>query len=99
MLLRDMGLDPASDEARRTVGLVRDRVVWQGWAAYDGNPFFAGEVEPCINRQSGRRYDLIFDAVGNCSVSDYQRVLSPNGICGCRVYLYITFVPVHVSGR
>src|SRR5262245_11080306 len=30
MLLRDMGLDPASDEARRAVGLVRDYVAWQG---------------------------------------------------------------------
>jgi hypothetical protein len=53
MLLRDMGLDPASDQARRAVGFVRDRVTWQGWAAYDGNPFFAGEVEPCINGQVG----------------------------------------------
>jgi NADPH:quinone reductase-like Zn-dependent oxidoreductase len=31
--------------------------------------------------QNGQRYDLIFDAVGNRSVSDYQRVLNPNGIC------------------
>lgn len=31
--------------------------------------------------QNGRRYDLIFDAVGNRSVSDYRRALSPNGIC------------------
>ena len=53
MLLRDMGLDPASGQARRAVGLVRDRVTWQGWAEYDGNPFFAGEVEPCINGQVG----------------------------------------------
>jgi hypothetical protein len=53
MLLRDMGLDPASDQARRAVGLVRDRVTWQGWWEYDGNPFFAGEVEPCINGQVG----------------------------------------------
>ena len=30
MLLREMGLDPASDQARRAVGLVRDRVTWQG---------------------------------------------------------------------
>ena len=30
MLLRDMGLDLASDQARRAVGLVRDRVTWQG---------------------------------------------------------------------
>lgn len=49
MLLREMGLDPASDQARRAVGLVRDHVTWQGW----GNPFFAGEVEPCINGQVG----------------------------------------------
>jgi hypothetical protein len=53
MLLRDLGLDPASDPARRAVGLVRDRVTWQGWWEYDGNPFFAGEVEPCINGQVG----------------------------------------------
>jgi hypothetical protein len=53
MLLRDLGLDPASGEARRAVGLVRDRVTWQGSGPpeADGNPFFAGEVEPCINGQ------------------------------------------------
>ena len=58
-LLRELGLDPASDEARRAVGLVRDRVTWRGWDwdgmwrgwEWDGNPFFAGEVEPCINGQ------------------------------------------------
>lgn len=53
MLLGDLGIDPASDPARRAVGLVRDRVTWQGDAAYDGNPFFAGEVEPCIDGQVG----------------------------------------------
>lgn len=52
-LLRDLGLDPASDQARHAVGLVRDRVTWQGWEAYEGNPFFVGEVEPCINGQVG----------------------------------------------
>jgi NADPH:quinone reductase-like Zn-dependent oxidoreductase len=31
--------------------------------------------------QSGQRYDLIFDAVGNLSVSDCRRALSPDGIC------------------
>ncbi len=30
-LLREMGLDPASDEARRAIGLVRERVRWRGW--------------------------------------------------------------------
>ncbi len=30
--------------------------------------------------QNGQRYDLLFDAVGNLWVSDYERALSPNGI-------------------
>jgi hypothetical protein len=55
MLLRDLGLDPASDQARRAVGLVRDGVTWQGCGPpqCDGNGFFEGEVEPCINGQVG----------------------------------------------
>ncbi len=53
MLLRDFGLDPASAPARHALGLVRDRVIWPGWGppGTDGNPFFAGEEEPCINGQ------------------------------------------------
>ena len=53
LLLRDLGLDPASEAARKASGLVRDRVTWQGCGPpeCDGNPFFAGEVEPCINGQ------------------------------------------------
>jgi hypothetical protein len=53
LLLRDMGLDPASYAARRALGLVRDRVTWQGCGPEEtqANPFFAGEVEPCINGQ------------------------------------------------
>ncbi len=52
-LLREMGLDPASAEARRAMGLVRDHVTWQGCGPQecDGNAFFTGEVEPCINGQ------------------------------------------------
>ena len=55
MLLRDFGLDPASDQARRALGLVRDGVTWKGCGPQecDDNPFFAGEVEPCINGQVG----------------------------------------------
>src|SRR5262245_35747036 len=54
-LLREIGLDPASDQARRAVALVRDRVTWRGCGSQeaDDNPFFAGEVEPCINGQVG----------------------------------------------
>jgi hypothetical protein len=51
-LLRLLGLDPDSEEARRAIGLVRDHVTWQGGYpgdVWDGNPFFTGEVEPCIN--------------------------------------------------
>lgn len=53
LLLRDFGLDPASAQVRRAVSLVRDRVTWQecGPQECDGNAFFEGEVEPCINGQ------------------------------------------------
>lgn len=60
LVLRDMGLDPASAQAERAVARVRAHVRWlmciaqeelpkrediSWWRA----PFFAGEVEPCIN--------------------------------------------------
>jgi hypothetical protein len=51
-LLRRLGLDPESEQAQRAVALVREHVTWQDpefespWA---DNPFFDGEVEPCIN--------------------------------------------------
>jgi hypothetical protein len=52
-LLSLMGLDPASVEARRAIGHVREGVTWRscGPPACDDNPFFAGELEPCINAQ------------------------------------------------
>jgi hypothetical protein len=55
MLLRDLGLDPDSAQARRAVGFVRDRVTWRGCGPpeCDSNPFFVGELEPCINGQVG----------------------------------------------
>jgi hypothetical protein len=52
-LLRRLGLDPEGEQARRAVGLVRERVTWKGGAPvdtpWDDNRFFDGEVEPCIN--------------------------------------------------
>jgi len=74
-LLREMGLDPASDKARRAVDLVRDHVRWIGWdwdgkwqgQDFVGNPFFAGEVEPCINGQVG--------ASGAYFGQDIQRII------------------------
>jgi hypothetical protein len=52
-LLRRLGLDPDSEEARSAVRLVRERVTW-GDGAWWNPPwadkgFFDGEVEPCIN--------------------------------------------------
>jgi hypothetical protein len=53
LLLREMGLDPTSEQARRALAMVRDNVTWRGVlpqdAAWHGRPLFAGEVEPCIN--------------------------------------------------
>ena len=61
MLLRDLGLDPACAEAIHAIGKVREHVTWRGWdwdgawrgMDFPGNPFFAGETEPCINGQVG----------------------------------------------
>ncbi|MFS0702971.1 hypothetical protein AB6N23_00470 [Cellulomonas sp. 179-A 9B4 NHS] len=45
-LLRDLGLDPASPEARRALAPVHEAARWE----YDPTlRFFEGEVEPCIN--------------------------------------------------
>ena len=45
LLLRDLGLDPRGDEARGAIALVRENSRWE-----EGDqPFFDGEVEPCIN--------------------------------------------------
>jgi hypothetical protein len=49
LMLRDMGLDPSSDEARTAIGLVRDNATWHSRGPWHGTPVFAGEVEPCIN--------------------------------------------------
>lgn len=45
VLLRDFGLPPRSPEARLAVGLVHENVQWE----HDGEPYFSGETEPCIN--------------------------------------------------
>ncbi|WP_270888271.1 hypothetical protein [Pedococcus sp. 5OH_020] len=45
MVLRDLGLDPQSRAARTTIELVAANCRWE----HDGQAFFDGEVEPCIN--------------------------------------------------
>jgi hypothetical protein len=48
-LLRDMGLDPASEQARTAIDRVRDMRWHNPWAEWNGQRVFDGEVEPCIN--------------------------------------------------
>ena len=45
MELYDLGLDPTTDTAREMTRLVAANCRWE----YDGERFFDGEVEPCIN--------------------------------------------------
>jgi hypothetical protein len=60
LLLRDMGLDPASEQAKTAVARVRKNVQWlmnipkedlpkDEDISWWHKPFFEGEVEPCIN--------------------------------------------------
>ncbi len=62
LLLRDMGLDPESDEAVQAVSLVRDNSKWdQG-----GQDFFDGETEPCVNGMTlaiGAYFDQNVDGI------------------------------------
>jgi hypothetical protein len=46
LLLRLLGLDPGSPEARAAVARVREGVTWEGRG---GLPFFGGESETCVN--------------------------------------------------
>ena len=43
--LREFGFDPSSNRARRSVELIGANCRWE----HDGQPFWEGEVEPCIN--------------------------------------------------
>jgi hypothetical protein len=61
-LLHDFGVDPGCDRVRRAVALVRDHCCWE----HAGQPFFSGEVEPCINGRTvtlGIYFDQDVDGV------------------------------------
>jgi len=47
LLLREMGLDPTSERARRAIELVRENSTWG--PEFGDATYFEGEVEPCIN--------------------------------------------------
>lgn len=44
-LLYDFGIDARAGQIVRTVAMIRDHCRWE----HAGQPFFSGEVEPCIN--------------------------------------------------
>ena len=60
--LHDFGVDPDSKKVRRAVAQVREHCRWE----HAGQPFFSGEVEPCINGMVvalGACFDQDVDAV------------------------------------
>lgn len=62
LLLREFGIDPDCAQARETVALVRNNCRWEEGA----QPFFTGEVEPCINGMTvalGAYFDQDVDGV------------------------------------
>ncbi len=46
VLLKELGADPAGEQAQKALGRVQERITW--WQL-DGRPFFDGETEACIN--------------------------------------------------
>ncbi len=61
-LLHDFGVDPFADSVRRAVALVRDNCRWE----HAGQPFFSGEVEPCIDGRTvtlGTYFDQDVNAI------------------------------------
>ena len=72
-LLRDLGLDPESPQARQAISLVRENVRWEA----NGNRYFDGETEPCINGIAlasgayfGQQIDGIVERVLGDALSD-----------------------------
>src|SRR5439155_2226004 len=49
LMLRDLGREASSEQARNAISLVRDNATWHSRGPWHGTPVFAGEVEPCIN--------------------------------------------------
>jgi hypothetical protein len=94
-LLRNLGLDPASERARRAIALVREKSTWG--PDFGDAPFFEGEEEPCINGRvlaagvyfgepSDRLVDRLLgeqldDGGWNCEAPQSQRSSFHSTIC------------------
>lgn len=75
VFLRDLGIDPKSEQARTAIDRVRDKVTWG--PGFGDSPFFDGEVEPCINGRVvalgayfGERRDRLVDRLLGEQLSD-----------------------------
>ena len=71
MLLRELGLDPESERARRAIDLVRAHSRFG--AEHGHSPFFEGEVEPCINGRvlaCGAYFGVADEGVADEGVAD-----------------------------
>lgn len=73
-LLREMGLDPSSDEARRAISRVKTNLTFE---SLGNRPYFDGETEACINgailaigSYFGERCDRIVDRLLNEQLAD-----------------------------
>jgi hypothetical protein len=69
VLLCDFGIDPCSEQVRGAVAQVREHCRWE----HAGQPFFSGEVEPCINGMTvvlGAYFDQDVDDVVHRLVSE-----------------------------
>lgn len=73
-LLREMGLDPSSDQARSAIRRVKTRLTWK---TLGNRPYFEGETEPCINgailafgSYFGERCDSIVDRLLSEQLAD-----------------------------
>jgi hypothetical protein len=61
-LLRDFGVEPDAARLRAAIALVQHNCKWE----HAGQPFFAGEVEPCINGRTvavGAYFGVDVDAI------------------------------------
>lgn len=76
--LREFGLDPAGERARRTVVLVGRHARWD----HDGQPYWAGEVEECINGRTvadGAYFGVEVDSIVTRLLGEQQ----PDGGWNC----------------
>jgi len=90
LVLRQIGIDPADERVRESIAKVAVSARWD----HDGQPFFDGEVEPCINGMTvgiGAYFGHDVDGVVTRLVGDQL----PDGGWNCEVERGATVGSVH----